>query len=64
MKNRVFAEEMEKSVLWQVVHQNPATDERFIVKKDMAKQEARDFAQQMQAAINKSDENEGVPDEN
>lgn len=56
MKNRIFAEEMEKSVLWQVVQQNPVTNERFIVKQDLSQQEARDFAAQMQAAVDKADE--------
>ena len=57
MKNRVFAEEMEKSVLWQVVQQNLVTNERFIVKKGMSKQEVRAFAEQMQAAIDKAEDN-------
>lgn len=63
MKNRVFAEEMERSVLWQVVQQNLVTDERFIVQKDMPKQEARLFAEQMQAAIINTDA-KGEPDDN
>lgn len=56
MKTRVFAEQMEKGVLWQVVQQNPVTNERFIVKQDLPKQEAREFAEKMQAAIDKDKE--------
>ena len=57
MKTRVFAEQMEKGVLWQVVQQNPVTNERFIVKRDLPNQEAREFAEKMQAAIDKDKEN-------
>lgn len=51
MNNRVFAERMEKSILWQVVQQNTTTNERYIVKDKLQEQEARNFASDMQRAI-------------
>lgn len=50
MSNRIFAEQMEKSNLWQVVQQNTTSNERFIVKDKMQEQDARELASSMQRA--------------
>lgn len=55
MNNRIFAERMKNGVLWQVVQQNTVTNERYIVKDKLQEQEARDFASDMQRAIENDD---------